>query len=396
MIEYIQMPLKTLVQQKARSLLTLSGIVIGIAVIVAMVSIGEGLRLTVNEQLDKVGGDKIYVMPAGIFGGGYGPPKEYVPFGVAEGREISTIPGVKKMAPLYYTAAKVKSHNEEQDAFVTGGTEDAIELYIDFLIIKEGRFIKEVETNNVFIGYYVSHGMFERDVRVGDSLEINGKKFRVVGVVGEIGSRQDDSTIYMSITAAQTLFDVGDDVNFFFIQTDNKEIVGEVAQKIEDRLKKLRGGKDFDVLTTEDQAEQINQILGILTFVLGGIASVSLLVGGVIIMNTMLMSVFERTKEIGVMKATGATNYQVLGIFLGESSVVGFVGGVLGIALGLLISAIIEKIGQSYMGSLFETYVGTEILIGALIFSVIIGSASGAYPAWKAAKLDPVEALRYE
>jgi putative ABC transport system permease protein len=396
MIEYIQYPLRTLIQQKARSLLTLSGIVIGIAVIVAMISIGEGMRYTVNEQLEKVGSDKIYVMPAGIFGGGQGPPKEYVPFGLAEEREIRTIPGVKKMAPLYYASARLKKGSEEKNAFVSGGTEDAIELYSDFLAIKEGRFIKETETNNVFIGYYVSHGMFERDVREGDSLEINGKKFRVVGVLEEIGSREDDSTVFMSIDAAHTLFDVGDDINFFFIQTDNKEIVGEVAQKIEDRLKKLRGGKDFDVMTTEDQAEQINQILNILTFVLGGIASVSLLVGGVIIMNTMLMSVFERTKEIGVMKATGATNYQVLALFLAESSIVGLVGGIIGIVFGLIISKTIEKVGQSYIGSLFETYVGMEILVGALFFSVIIGSASGAYPAWKAAKLDPVEALRYE
>ncbi|MEE8403275.1 MAG: ABC transporter permease [Candidatus Hydrothermarchaeaceae archaeon] len=396
MIEYFEYPIRTLIQQKARTLLTLSGIVIGIAVIVAMISIGEGLRLTVNEQLDKVGSDKIYIMPAGMMGSGMGPPKEYVPFGLAEEREIRTIPGIKKMAPMYYTSAKVKSHGEEQGAFVIGGTDDATELYSDFLTIKEGRFIKDTETNKVSIGYYIHHGMFERDVRVGDSLEINGKKFRIVGVVEEIGSRQDDSQIYMSISAAQTLFDVGDDINWIFLQTDNKEIVGEVAQKIEDRLKKLRGGKDFDVLTTEDQAAQINQILSILTFVLAGIASVSLLVGGVIIMNTMLMSVFERTKEIGVMKATGATNNQVLGIFLGESSVVGLVGGALGIVLGLMISGVIEKVGQSYMGSLFETYVGAEVLIGALIFSVIIGSASGAYPAWRAAKLDPVDALRYE
>ncbi|NOZ76507.1 MAG: ABC transporter permease, partial [Euryarchaeota archaeon] len=388
MIEYLVYPLRTLVQQKARTLLTLSGIVIGIAVIVAMVSIGEGMRYTINEQLDKVGADKIYVMPAGIFGGQFGgPPKEYVPFGIAEEREIRAIPGVKKMAPLYYTATKVKKGSEVADAFVTGGTEDAIELYSDFLTLKEGRFIKETETGVVFIGYYVSHGMFDHDIRVGDTLEINGKKFRVVGIVEEIGSRQDDSTIYMSITAAQALFDAGDDINFFFVQTNNKEIVGEVAQKIEDRLKKLRGGKDFDVLTTEDQAEQVNQVLDILTFVLGGIASVSLLVGGVIIMNTMLMSVMERTKEIGVMKATGATNGQVLALFLAESSVVGMVGGAVGIGLGLLISKVIEKVGQFYIGSLFKTYVAGEVIIGVLLFSVIIGSASGAYPAWKAAKL---------
>ncbi|MBU2559726.1 ABC transporter permease, partial [archaeon] len=335
MIEYIEMPLKTLVQQKARSILTLSGIVIGIAVIVAMVSIGEGMKVTIDEQLDKVGSDKIYVMPAGLMGGHAGPPKEYVPFGSAEEREIRTIPGVKKLAPMYFTIAQVKKGTEEKTTYVIGSNNEALELYSDFLTIKEGRLISETETDNVFIGYIVAKTMFEREVVVGDSIEVNGKKFKVVGILEEIGSTTDDSQIYMSVKAAQTLFDVGDDINFMFVQTDNKEIVGEVKQKIEDRLKKIRGGKDFDILSTEDQANQVGQILDIITFVLGGIASVSLLVGSVIIMNTMLMSVMERTKEIGVMKATGATDHQVLGIFLAESSVVGFVGGTVGIIFGI-------------------------------------------------------------
>jgi putative ABC transport system permease protein len=396
MIEYIEMPLKTLVQRKARSILTLSGVVIGIAVIVAMVSIGEGLKVTMDEQLDKVGSDKIYVMPAGLMSGHGGPPKEYVPFGAAEEREIRTIPGVKKMAPMYFTIAQVKKGTEEETTYVIGSNNEALELYSEYLVVKEGRLISETENDNIFIGYIVATDMFEREVVVGDSLEVSGKKFRVVGILEEIGSQADDSQIYMSVKAAQTLFDVGDDINFIFVQTDNTEIVGEVKQKIEDRLKKIRGGKDFDILSTEDQAEQVNQILDIITFVLGGIASVSLLVGGVIIMNTMLMSVMERTKEIGVMKATGATNHQVLGIFLAEASVVGFVGGTVGIIVGILISKVIEKIAQSYMGSLFKTYVSPEVIIGALLFSLIIGSASGVYPAWKAAKLDPVDALRYE
>ncbi|MEE8167501.1 MAG: ABC transporter permease [Candidatus Hydrothermarchaeales archaeon] len=396
MIEYIEYSLRNMVQQKSRTVLTLSGIVIGIAVIVAVISLGEGMRLTMNEQLEKVGGDMIYVMPAGIFGGGFGPPQEFVPFGIGELREISTIPGVKKTAPMYFTTARMKKGSEENTAYIIGATEVAIELYRDFLTLKEGRYIKETETDAVFIGYYISTGMFDRDVRVGDSLKISGKKFRVVGVVAEIGSKQDDSQIYMSLKAAQLLFDVGDDINLIYVQTDNNEIVGEVSQKIEDRIKKLRGGKDFDVMTTEDSAEQVNQILDILTFVLGGIASVSLLVGGVIIMNTMIMSVIERTREIGVMKAIGATNYTILSMFLSEAALVGFFGGVLGVILGGVISKVIEIVGKAYVGTMFQTHISMELVIGAILFALILGSISGAYPAWRASKLDPVEALRYE
>jgi putative ABC transport system permease protein len=396
MMEYFEFPIKTMIQQKARTALTLSGIVIGIAVIVAMVSIGEGMRFTMNEQLDKVGSDKIYVMPSGLMSGGHGPAVEYVPFGLSEEREVRTIPGVKKIAAMYFTTTKVKKNAEEQNSFVVGGTDEAIELYSEFLIMKEGRFIDETEMDSIFIGYKIATDLFEREVGVGETLEVNGKKFRVVGILEEIGSSQDDTTLYMSVKASQNLFDVGDDINFMFVQTDNPELVGEVKLKIEDRLKKIRGGKDFEIMSTEDQAQQVNQILNTITFVLGGIASVSLLVGGVIIMNTMLMSVIERTKEIGVMKATGATNFHVLGLFLAESSMVGFLGGALGIISGIVGSKIIEKIAQAYIGSLFQTYVAPEVIAGALLFSLIVGTGSGVYPAWQAAKMDPVEALRYE
>ncbi len=168
------------------------------------------------------------------------------------------------------------------------------------------------------------------------------------------------------------------------------------AERIEDELKKLRGGKDFEVATTEEFAKQIGQVLSILTFVLGGIAFISIVVGGVIIMNTMLMSVFERTQEIGILKATGAKRKTILLLFLTEAGFVGLVGGILGMIVGSVLSKTIEAVGRAYVGSVFQTIISVELIVSAVLFSFVVGAISGLYPAWQASKLVPVEALRYE
>lgn len=397
MIEFVKYAMRTLLKQRARSILTLSGIIIGIAVIVAMVSIGEGLKYTMEETMDQLGYDMIYVMPGGLMGSLVSlTPTELVPFGLAEEKEIRTIPGVKSVSALYYGLGRVKVGQDEVNTYVIGLDDEGVEIYAGFFSIKEGRYINEDETGSVYIGSYVAHGLFERDVGIGSSIDIQGRKLRVVGILEEMGSREDDSSIYMSMTEIQNIFEAGDDITMFVVQVDSAEQVKGVALRMEERLKKIRGVKDFDIMSAEDYAGQVVQVMDILTVAMGSIASVSLLIGGVIIMNTMLMSVMERTNEIGVMKATGATDTQVIVLFLAESSIIGLVGGIMGITLGLLASKGLEMIMQFYIGSLFVTHVPLWILVGLLMFSVGIGVMSGVYPAWKAAKLDPVDALRYE
>jgi putative ABC transport system permease protein len=396
MIEYIEYPIKSLSKQRARTFLTLLGMIIGIAVIVAMISIGEGMKLSMDQMLDKMGTDKISIFPAGGFGSGMGPAKEAVPFRYEEHREIERIPGVESAAPYFMKSGTVEFRNEKETTIIGGGTEKGMDMFKEFYSLEEGRYFGDHEEGVINVGHWVANHMFDKEVHVGDSLKINGEKFRVIGVYGEIGNRGDDSSIYMPLEVAQNLFDSKNEFHAIFVLCDSEKIVDAVAQKIEDRLKKMRGGKDFDIMTTRQMAEQINKILMIVEFVLAGIASVSIVVGGVIIMNTMLMSVLERTREIGIMKATGATDNVVLSIFLVESGLVGMIGGALGIVLGSIISKVIEVVGQEYIGSMFITVISKEVATGALLFSLIIGSVSGAYPAWKAAKLDPVEALRYE
>ncbi|MFQ5800913.1 MAG: ABC transporter permease, partial [Candidatus Hydrothermarchaeales archaeon] len=302
--EYFTFAFRSLSQQKSRAALTLLGMVIGIAVIVALISLGSGMRASISDNLEKVGADRINIFPSGLLSSGMGPPQETVPFSDKEIEEIARLPGVKDVQPYFYRSGEIKFRNEVAFVNIGGGTSEILEIYSSFYNLKEGRYVKDLDDKAVNIGIRLATDTFDTDIRVGDFIEVNGKKFEVVGIFTEIGSQQDDTTVYIPIKTAQSLYDASGEISMMIATAEDERKVGITAQRIEDRLKKLRGGKDFEVATTEDFAKQINQVLGILTFVLGGIASISIVVGGVIIMNTMLMSVFERTQEIGVLKAT--------------------------------------------------------------------------------------------
>lgn len=394
--EYITFAVRSLSLQKSRAALTLLGMIIGIAVIVALISLGTGMRSTISENLEKVGADRINIFPSGLFASFSGPPQDTVPFSEKEINEISRIPGVKDVQPFFFRSGEVKFRNEVEFVNIGGGTAEIFEIYSSFYSLKEGRYVKDLDDKSVNIGYRLATGTFDTDIRVGDFIEVNGKKFEVVGIFTEIGNQQDDTTIYMPIKTAQNLYDASGEISMMIATAGDARKVKITAERIEDRLKKLRGGKDFEVATTEDFAKQINQVLGVLTFVLGGIASISILVGGVIIMNTMLMSVFERTQEIGILKATGAKRNTILLLFLTEAGFVGLLGGILGFVTGAVLSLIIELIGKAYVGSMFQTKITIPLVIGAILFSFIVGAVSGVYPAWQASKLEPIEALRYE
>jgi putative ABC transport system permease protein len=398
MLEYVEYSLTNMTQRKARTLLTLLGIVIGVAVIVAMVSIGDGMQASIQKQLDKMGGDKISIFPPGGFSPQLGAPREFSPFRERELLEIQRVTGVKSAVPHFWKGVTLEYRNEKKEVMVMADSDDGIELWrkTGFYELEKGRFYRSSETGVAMLGYKAATSLFDREIGIGSEVTINSERFRVIGILKETGDKVGDEGVYVPIVVARNLFNTPNEITAIFVVAENEKIVDSVATRIEDLLEKLRGGKDFEILTTKELAEQISKITTIITFVLGGIASVSIIVGGVIVMNTMLMSVLERTREIGIMKAAGANNQVVLTIFLVESALVGFLGGVAGIALGTVISKVIELVGRAYLGASFMTLITKELVIGALVFSVLIGSVSGIYPAWRASKLEPVEALRYE
>ncbi len=398
MLDYLDYAVRSLALRKTRAGLTLLGIIVGIAVIVAMVSIGQGMQASIQQQLDKMGADKITIFPPGGFGPPMGAPMEYAPFSEKELREVKRIPGVKKAVPHFWKGVTLEFRGEKRKVTIMGDTDEGVELWksTGFYEIHKGRFYRSRETGVAVLGYRASQRLFDREVNVGDEIKLNGKSFRVVGVLKEYGDKVGDEGVYLPIDVARSLFDAPNEITAIFAVAESKDIVEVVAERIEDHLEKVRGGKDFEVMTTRELAEELSRITRIVTFVLGGLAGVSILVGGVIVMNTMLMAVLERTREIGVMKATGASSLTVMKIFLVESSLVGLVGGVAGVLVGSALSKVIHLVGQSYIGAGFMTLITPELVAGILVFSMVVGSVSGLYPAWRAARLEPVHALRYE
>jgi putative ABC transport system permease protein len=241
---------------------------------------------------------------------------------------------------------------------------------------------------------------FENPVKVNDRILIEGKEFRVIGSIESVGNHQDDTNIYIPLDTAKELFDT-EDYYTILVQLKEGYKPADVAEAIKERMRKDRnqkkGEEDFSAYTQEQLKETVGAVLDVVQAVLIGIASISLLVGGVGIMNTMYTSVLERTQEIGIMKAVGARNGDVLAIFLIEAGIFGLLGGLVGIGIGLGFSKAVEYFAAGALGAnMLKAHISYAFVGSVLLFSFIIGCASGVFPARQAAGMNPVEALRYE
>ena len=229
-----------------------------------------------------------------------------------------------------------------------------------------------------------------------NNIEINGIKFKIVGILEKIGTQEIDNVLYISKDDAREIFDNEESVNFIYAAVEEGKDLEEVAIKVQTNLERSRGNDNFDVYTPEQLLSQLGSILSIVQFILAGIAAISLAVGGIGIMNTMYTSVLERTKEIGAMKAIGASQKHILIIFIFESGLIGLVGGLIGAILGTFfafsVSGIASLLGFDYL----KITILWSVILFALLFAFILGMVSGLWPAYKASKLNPVEALRYE
>ncbi|MFH1399403.1 MAG: ABC transporter permease [Candidatus Woesearchaeota archaeon] len=399
--EYFGFAFGTFKERKMRTWLTMLGIFIGIAAVVALLSLGGGLQKAITEQFEMMGSDKIMVSPGGGF------------FGVGGGSEldksdlqvIARTKGVDTATGMLFKIAKLEFKDDVKYSYVMGiplsGKEKEIIESMQSFTVLEGRELSDGDKYKAIVGIRHYEGdLFEKPVSVRDKITVEGKEFVVVGILSRVGNPEDDSNVYIPIDTARELFDEPDIYHFLMANTLPGEDVGAVAEAVKKALRKHRdvqeGEEDFQVQTSQDLAEVFATVFTIVQVVLIGIAFISLFVGGIGIMNTMYTSVLQRTRDIGIMKAIGARNSDIMWIFLIESGLLGLAGGIVGVALGMGLSTMVgnlaAQVGTTYLHPDFPWY----LIVGSLVFSFVVGTVSGVLPAIQAAKMNPVDALRYE
>ncbi len=393
--ELFKFALENLKGRQARSFLTILGIIIGIGAIVALVSIGEGLRENVSQQFETLGTDTVVVLPgANIIESVFSKLKK------EDVETVEKVRGVDFAAAIYLASKQVEYHDEKITATVIGLNPKKLDElgFIGIAEIEEGRIITENDSGSIVIGHNFGEKILKEEITLRQNISIEEKKFRVVGIMEEarnsFGS-MFNTAIAMSEDELKEISNEEITPFRIIVELLPSEDIEEMKQRISDELEEEHGKKDFLVMDLGQVAEIANSVVGMITLVLGGIAFISLLVGGIGIMNTMLMSVLERTKEIGVMKAIGATNRRITSIFVMEAGIIGLVGGAIGLFLGIGF-AIVMGIASEAAGLGLTPAVPPWLIVLALSFSMAVGMIAGVYPAVKAASVDPVEALRYE
>lgn len=408
-----------LLHSKLRSWLTVIGIVIGVAAVVSIISIGQGLQQSIEARLGGLGADLISISPGagraaggfrgGDFGGGGGGATSTNAKNLTNKdlQVLQSINGVKVVEGIVSGRGEVYYLSEKSTISITG-VDPVAWKEITTSELDSGRFLGPTDYNVVVVGNRVATRMFKQPLLLNRMITIEGKPFKIIGILKESGGfGGDDNSIIMPTQAARdTLTDVGiDKFDSIIIKADDVNNVDQLLIDIDNRLMISRHvttrNKDYRISSAKAAQAQAESIVQTLTLFLGAIAAVSLLVGAVGIANTMFTSVLEKTKEIGVMKSIGAKNRDIMMIFLLNSGMVGMTGGLIGILFGSIISALLPTIGLRLMGGgaaggALTTAITPSLLIMALVVSILIGVIAGVVPAYRASKLKPVDALRYE
>jgi len=405
MKDYLKMAVGNLRHRKLRAYLTMVGIFIGITAVVAIISLGQGLQVAINEQFDALGTNKIYVSPgSGFLSGSATAPK----LTEKDRRTIERIAGVRDTLGFGYTSAKMTYKDQDNYALVMGVTlQDGEAVWQDTWgsMLMDGRLIQKGDNSKAYLthDYTKDKKVFDRHMSLFDKFTIKGRQFQVVGFQKQVGNSGDDQTVYLTADAYQHVFGerLEDDYKQILIRVQDAADPTAVAEDVKRALRNERGvdegEEDFTLQTAEQLMESFNSVLLIVQVVIIGIAAISLIIGGIGIMNTMYTAVVERTNEIGVMKAIGARNRDILLIFLVESGMLGLIGGLIGVIIGIGISKLVEVIGAVVIGTPYlKAWWSWELIVAALVFSFLVGAVSGTAPAWQASRQKPVDSLRYE
>lgn len=398
--QFLILTLKGIRYRPIRSWLTILGIVIGIMLVVVIFALGDGIQNAVARLLQQFGSDLIIIFPG----------KETNPFlGLAGGQKfkeddllgLKNINGVRLVVPMTIAVLNVEFQGEKKSVMfhsqpwreyrIVAEESQAVKLI-------EGYWPEQDGTREVILGYRAAFKLFKTSPGVGDDIIIKGRRFKVAGIFSEVGLQEEDNQIWMSHKDFQALTSQTGTASSAAVKLEKGANADLVAKEIKFQLSKQEVVRDFSVLTPEKANQIVGNVLSIIELVLVVIALVSLLVGAVGVMNTMYTSVLERTKQIGVMKAIGASSEAILSLFLVESGLIGLVGGILGIISGITFAYLIGIAAANFgVRGLFSfaslDFFGFFVI---LMITFITGIISGILPARQAARMEPAEALRYE
>lgn len=395
---------QALISNKMRSILTMLGIIIGVGAVIAMVSIGMGVRDQVQSSISSLGSNMLIVTPgsSSSSGGIRSGAGSAITLKLEDANAVrENIKQIDYVSPTVSRPYQIVAGNQNWNTSVQGVTPEY--MAIRSLTVGSGAFISEQDMNSrnrvAVIGTTVAENLFGDVNPTGQKIRINNTPYRIIGVLeskgqSSMGQDQDDVVIIPLTTAQERLLGITY-VQSINIQVSSVEAMEQVEAEVTNLLRqrhKIVGGKedDFTVRNLTSLMEMMTETASMMTLLLGSIAAISLLVGGIGIMNIMMVSVTERTREIGIRKALGATYANIMLQFLIESVVIGVIGGLIGIVLGCAASMMIAEFGG------FKTAITAAPIFLSFGFSVGIGLFFGIYPARKAALLDPIEALRYE
>jgi len=383
-------------RNKLRTILTSLGIMIGVLSVVMLIALGLGLKNYIQEQFEGLGANLIIIMPGAGFGGDGG---GFGPAGIISGTEfdekdvnnLKRISEIKYAVPLVFQSTNVESGANKESSYIMGVNED----YFDLMNAEaaEGALFTKTEaqsrTKIAVLGYTIAEKLFEvPDNAIGKTIRFENQRFKVIGVIEKTGDNEQDRSII--IPYKSTFGSINPDKTFWsiYLGVESEDNVEMAKQKAEDTLLKRYGEDDFSVTEQSEILSTIDQIFAVINGFLIAIGSISLIVGGIGIMNIMFASVTERTKEIGIRRAVGATEKDILYQFLTESVMLSAFGGIVGLLLSIVIVLIIRRF--------FPASINALAVILALGISSAIGIFFGVFPARRASKLPPIEAIRYE
>jgi len=401
--DYFRIAFQALSRRGIRSWLTMIGIFIGIAAVVSLISLGAGLKLAVAQQFNILGAERIQIQAKGV---GTGPPGTNAvnPLNDKDLKIIQRTNGIAVAAGRILRRASVELDRKKYTAFIASSPKDAAQkAWIDQIgnvEIAQGRELKPRDKYKIVIGdRFHSDKKFGKNLNVGDKITLQGHEFEIVGVNKKQGAFTVDGLMVMNEDILREIYNVPDEYSIIAAKASNLKDIDLDVERIKKELRKERnvkeGKEDFKVQTSVQSMQAISDVLDIVTILLSGIAAISLVVGGIGIMNTMYTSVLERQTDIGIMKAIGAKNSDIFKIFFLESGMLGLAGGLIGILLGFGIGKLVEFIAQTALGSnLLQASFSPQLLIGAALFSFVVGATAGTLPALGAARQNPVDALR--